>query len=606
MMARLVTKLIVYSCLLLCNNVITGNRMEENADADENDNRNVVEDVASSPPSGTVYKTAQVSGFAYLVETFDDVEKFKKTWVLSEAKKKDLTDVDIAKYDGIWSVEEPKKHAQSGDLGLVLKSKARHAAVSTLLSEPFRFDKEKPLVVQYEVNFQEGQECGGAYLKLLSLDTEQQAELSQFHDRTPYTIMFGPDKCGNAHYLRFIFRHKNPLNGSMEEKHCKTPKERLEELFKDKQPHLYTLIVRPDNSFEIKVDNKVVNSGSLLDDFDPPVNPPLEIEDPNDVQPDDWDDREKIPDLSAVKPDDWDEDAPAQIVDENDVMPDGWLEDEPPVIPNTDAVKPDDWDVEMDGEWEPPEVPNPKCADVPGCGPYKQKMKKNPRYKGKWSPPLISNPNFKGKWKPRLIHNPNYFNDQHPFRMTPIFAVGFELWSMSPDILFDNILITDDERVAKTWADDTFEVRRARIAEESWSVWRQIGTFTAEHPWMWAVYIIAAGLPVLLIIYCCCFASQDKYDLKDEDKQPLLESNEDEDESTITTTAKQEKSNNDSLSSPPPPPTTTTGTESEAEETTTTVEKVEETDQLIESEENDNKPPPMGGDGPRRRKPNKE
>lgn len=220
--------------------------------------------------------------------------------------------------------------------------------------------------------------------------------------------------------LHFIFRHKNPLNGSIEEKHCKKPRERLEDFFKDKQSHLYTLIIRPDNSFEIKVDNKVVNSGSLLDDFTPPVNPPLEIEDPTDVQPEDWDDKEKIPDLSAVKPDDWDEDAPAQIVDEDDIMPEGWLEDESPMIPNPDSVKPEDWDIEMDGEWEPPEIPNPKCADAPGCGPYKQKMKKNPRYKGKWSPPLINNPNYKGKWKPKLIHNPNYFNDQHPFRMMPI------------------------------------------------------------------------------------------------------------------------------------------------------------------------------------------
>lgn len=47
-------------------------------------------------------------------------------------------------------------------------------------------------------------------------------------------------------------------------------------------------------------------------------------------------------------------------------------------------------------------------------------MKKNPRYKGKWSPPLINNPNYKGKWKPKLIHNPNYFNDEHPFQMMPI------------------------------------------------------------------------------------------------------------------------------------------------------------------------------------------
>lgn len=98
---------------------------------------------------------------------------------------------------GIWSIEEPKKHSEDGDLGLVLKSKARHAAVSTALTQPFYFE-DKPLVVQYEVNFQEGQECGGAYLKLLTLD-DKYADLKQFQDKTPYTIMFGPDKCGNDH-----------------------------------------------------------------------------------------------------------------------------------------------------------------------------------------------------------------------------------------------------------------------------------------------------------------------------------------------------------------------------------------------------------------------
>ncbi|XP_043266886.1 calnexin isoform X2 [Venturia canescens] len=465
-----------------------------------------------------VYASPIPRGFAYIAEHFDDVERFNKTWQISQAIKDD-TDEDISKYDGIWSVEEPTRSIQDGDLGLVLKSKARHAAIATFLSTPFTF-LNKPLVVQYEVNFQEGQECGGAYLKLLTEHPEH-ADLKTFNDKTPYTIMFGPDKCDNDHKLHFIFRHKNPLNGTIEEKHAKKPKERLEDYFKDKIPHLYTLVLKPDNTFIIKVDNKIVNEGSLLDDFTPPVNPPLEIEDPDDVQPEDWDNREKIPDPLAVKPEDWDEDAPAQIVDEDDTMPDGWLEDEPPMIPNPDSVKPDDWDVDMDGEWGPPDIPNPKCEETTGCGPYKQKLKKNPRYKGKWSPALINNPNYKGKWKPRLIHNPHYYNDEHPFRMLPVFAVGFELWSMSPDILFDNIIITDDEDVAKQWADESFEIRRMKIAENSWSIWRQFMAFTAEHPWMWAVYILVAGLPILLIVYCCCFVSQGKQDNVAEDKVSL-------------------------------------------------------------------------------------
>lgn len=66
---------------------------------------------------------------------------------------------------GVWVVEEAEKMPLTGDRGLVLKSKAKHAAISVPLRKPFTF-VDKPLVVQYEVNLQNGQECGGAYIKV--------------------------------------------------------------------------------------------------------------------------------------------------------------------------------------------------------------------------------------------------------------------------------------------------------------------------------------------------------------------------------------------------------------------------------------------------------
>lgn len=88
---------------------------------------------------------------------------------------------------------------------------------------------------------------------------------------------------------------------------------------------------------------QIVNSGSLLEDFSPPVNPPKEIDDPEDSMPEDWDEREKIPDPDATKPDDWDEDAPFRISDPDAVKPDGWLDEEPEMIPDPTSQKPDDW-----------------------------------------------------------------------------------------------------------------------------------------------------------------------------------------------------------------------------------------------------------------------
>lgn len=227
----------------------------------------------------------------YFAEHFDDLTKFAEKWIKSEAKKEGIEE-EIAKYDGIWSVEEPQRSLLHNDLGLVLKSKAKHAAIASRLNKPFTF-AGKPLVVQYEVTLQDGQECGGSYIKLLSSGAET-TDLRKFHDKTPYSIMFGPDKCGNDVKLHFIFRHVNPNNGSIEEKNSKKPKDRLEEPFKDKQPHLYQLVINPDNTFKISVDHKVVNEGHLLKDFTPPVNPPKEIDDPNDTKPDSWDEREKV------------------------------------------------------------------------------------------------------------------------------------------------------------------------------------------------------------------------------------------------------------------------------------------------------------------------
>ena len=65
------------------------------------------------------------------------------------------------------------------------------------------------------------------------------------------------------------------------------------------------LVVNPDNSFEILVDQTLVNSGSLLTDMTPPVNPPAGVEDPEGQRPEDWDERPRSQDPDAVKPDDW-------------------------------------------------------------------------------------------------------------------------------------------------------------------------------------------------------------------------------------------------------------------------------------------------------------
>lgn len=107
-------------------------------------------------------------GKYYFAEHFDDPKTFEEKWVKSTAKK---DNTEEGKYNGEWSIEPSSKTILRNDLGLVLKSKAKHAAVASRLVKPFVF-ADKPFIVQYEVQLQDGQECGGSYIKLLSSGPE--------------------------------------------------------------------------------------------------------------------------------------------------------------------------------------------------------------------------------------------------------------------------------------------------------------------------------------------------------------------------------------------------------------------------------------------------
>jgi len=268
--------------------------------------------------------------------------------------------------------------------------------------------------------------------------------------------MFGPDLTCPGTKVHFIFRHQSPVTKEYEEKHLSVP---LTPSIDD-STKLYTLIVEPDNSYQILLDDEELGKGNLLENFNPSVNPPKEIDDPEDKKPSDWVDDAKISDPAAVKPDDWDEDAPYSIPDEEAIKPEGWLDDEPTVIADPDAEKPEEWDDEEDGDWIAPTVPNPKCEEAPGCGDWVRPTKPNPNYKGKWSAPLIDNPTYKGVWAPRKIKNPNYFVDKKPSNLRKIGGVGFEIWSMTEDILFDNIYVGHSKADAKALAAESFKIKQ--------------------------------------------------------------------------------------------------------------------------------------------------
>ncbi|KAG7709430.1 hypothetical protein KL914_001820 [Ogataea haglerorum] len=401
-------------------------------------------------------------------------EQFNESWA-SRWKPSHSKRDDNFVYRGEWDVEEPTVNpGLKGDKGLVVKTEAAHHAISARLPTPFD-NTNNTLVLQYEVKLQKGLECGGAYIKLLSQEGGI-SDSSEFSNDTPYQVMFGPDKCGMSNKVHFIIRRKNPKTGEYEEKHLKVPP--MARIVKTST--LYTLIIKPNQDFEIRINGEVAKAGSLLDSRYFELTPPKEIDDPNDEKPADWVDDELIPDPKAVKPDDWDEDAPYLIPDPNAVKPEDWDEDAEAYIPDPDAVKPEYWDDEEDGEWIAPKIPNPACEEH-GCGPWSAPKIRNPDYKGKWTPELIENPDYKGPWSPRKIPNPDYYEDLTPSNLEPIGALGFELWTMTDSIMFDNIYLGHSIEEAEYIGNNTF-LPKVEIEEQIAAANAPQAKYDAEEP----------------------------------------------------------------------------------------------------------------------------
>ncbi|XP_075380681.1 calreticulin-3 isoform X2 [Mycteria americana] len=248
----------------------------------------------------------------YFQEQFLDGANWQKRWVNSE-RKPDLGKFKLTagKFYG-----DPVR-----DKGLQTSENSKFYAISSRF-KPFS-NKGKTLVIQYTVKHEQKIDCGGGYVKIFSSNLDQK----NLSGDSPYYIMFGPDICGSeTKKVHVILNYKNKPHPIKKPIRCKV----------DGYTHLYTLIIRPDQTYKVKIDNEMVASGNLEDDLD--FLPPRKIKDPTVRKPPDWDDR-------------------IQIDDPNDIMPEDW--DEPEYIMDTSAEKPEDWDDAVHGGWHYPMVKNP-------------------------------------------------------------------------------------------------------------------------------------------------------------------------------------------------------------------------------------------------------
>ncbi|XP_053325226.1 calreticulin-like [Spea bombifrons] len=328
--------------------------------------------------------TVYAETIVYFQDYFDDGDdEWEKRWTMSKNKSDyGKFQLSAGKFYG-----DPEK-----DKGIQTIQDWKFYALSARF-EPFS-NEGQTLVIQYTVKHEQGIDCGGGYVKLFPADLNQ----TQMNRESQYYIMFGPDICGTIHEkLHVIFNYKGKNHLIKKDIKCKH----------DELTHLYTLILRPNNTYIVKIDNENVENGTLEDDWD--FLQPKKIIDLNATKPLDWDEREKIEDPDDKRPDDW---------------------EETELIPDPEARKPNDWDSSMDGEWEAPVIPNPK-------------------YKGIWKPRIIDNPNYKGEWVRPDTDNPDYVPDPTIYKYDNIGVIGLDLWQVKSGTIFDNFLITNNETYAE-------------------------------------------------------------------------------------------------------------------------------------------------------------
>jgi calreticulin len=351
---------------------------------------------------------ALASGKVHFSETFGD--GWESRWTASKWKESEGTAGKFVASTGKWFKDEKE------DQGIQTSEDSKFFGLSASFDS---FSNEgKELIIQYQAKYEKDVECGGGYVKV----GPKMDDATAFGDPTVYNVMFGPDKCGYTKRTHLIFNYKGKNVLKKSDLSYKQEGEGTS--------HLYRMVLKPDNTVRVEIDEEKIYEGSVKEDWD--VLKPKEISDPDDKKPSDWADDSMIDDPDDKKPDDWVEEK--RIVD-------------------AEAKKPDDWDDEEDGEWEAP-------------------MKDNSAYKGDWSVKRISNPAYKGFWEAKKIANPEYEDDDKVYSFADFGFIGFDLWQVKGGTIFDNVIITDEvaeaDAFAKKWKElSEFETSKKKEEDDA-------------------------------------------------------------------------------------------------------------------------------------------
>ncbi|KAM5237940.1 calreticulin-3 [Ctenodactylus gundi] len=335
----------------------------------------------------------------YFQEEFLDGEHWRNRWVYS------ANDSQF----GHFRLSSGKFYGhKEKDKGLQTTQNGRFYAISA--SFPPFSNRAKTLVIQYTVKHEQKMDCGGGYVKVFPADIEQK-NLSRM---TPYYIMFGPDICGfDIKKVHVILQFKNEYHANKKPIRCKV----------DGFTHLYTLILRPDLTYEVKIDGLSIESGSIEYDWQ----------------------LSSLRSMEAAS-------AEAQHRGQEDRSTQDWEKR------FLDASS--NWPSDLDRDWPAPLLQKP---------PYQEGLMPEGIDRDLWLHQKMSSA------QPLLPYDLAEFEN--------IGALGLELWQVRSGTIFDNFLLTDDEEYAENFGKATWgetkgperemddiqakeEMKRAREEEE--------------------------------------------------------------------------------------------------------------------------------------------
>ncbi|KAJ5074633.1 calreticulin [Anaeramoeba ignava] len=172
-------------------------------------------------------------------------EEFDKTWKERWISSNKTNLGRWIRSAGDW-FGDPEK-----DKGIKTIDKEHFYQISAKFPEIIESTKNTTLVIQLIIQISDFSNCGGGYIKILPKGTNQKT-------LDKYSLIFGPDICEGDPKILITFNYNGKILAW----------KKIKPFLQNQLTHVYTLVLKPNNRYEVWIDLVKTYQGSLYEDFD--------------------------------------------------------------------------------------------------------------------------------------------------------------------------------------------------------------------------------------------------------------------------------------------------------------------------------------------------